>query len=161
MSNTSESLHAITGEQTASPAYMDGKKAAMALMHQIAAEHGEVPRAVQGTMPIDFAPDSADDPGSPSAAEPASPAVEAPQSNATAVGWEPIKGDPQAASGDAGGGPDGSAGTGDETIVDGLPGIVSETATVPEPDDQGSVAASASGPPMGMIVAAIVAKLAP
>ena len=43
MSNTSESLKSLTGEQTASPAYMDGKKAAMALMHQIASEHGEVP----------------------------------------------------------------------------------------------------------------------
>lgn len=43
MSNTSESLQTITDEKTASPAYMDGKKAAMALMHQIASEHGEVP----------------------------------------------------------------------------------------------------------------------
>lgn len=43
MSNTSESTQATTDEKTASTAYMDGKKAAMALMQQIESEHGEVP----------------------------------------------------------------------------------------------------------------------
>jgi len=139
----------------------------------VIAEHGEVPRAVQGTMPIDFVPDGADDPGSPTAdepvspvaEEPASPATEEPQSNATAVGWEPIKGDPQAASGDAHDG--GSEGPGDpgragdeKTIIDGLPAVVSEPTNdapaLPASSDQDPVAVAASGPPMGMIVAAIV-----
>jgi len=36
-------LQAITDEQTASTAYMAGKRAAMELMQQIESEHGEIP----------------------------------------------------------------------------------------------------------------------
>lgn len=96
----------------------------------VIAEYGEVPREAQGTMPLEYTPDPDDDPGE------VSPAAE--PDDATAVGWTP----PDAESSDeASGSRDGG-----ETLVDTIP------IAVPALN-----AAETAGPPVGAIVAAVLA----
>lgn len=96
----------------------------------VIAEYGEVPREAQGTMPLEYTPDPDDDPGE------VSPAAE--PDDSTAVGWTP----PDAESSDeASGSRDGG-----ETLVDTIP------IAVPALN-----AAETAGPPVGAIVAAVLA----
>lgn len=114
----------------------------------VIAEYGEVPREAQGTMPLEYTPDPADDLGDVAADSAHAVAGEgvsgadvpdgdSADSDSTATGWAPTQSAP---------GEESAVLDGGETAVDTLPMAVPALK-----------ASEAAGPPVGAIVAAVLA----